>query len=142
MVEGHGVHRVAASARRHLVGKRFTATSPNGRFAHGAEVIDPVWRLLEVAYQAFGVLPTLLERDFNFPPFDTLCDELRHIGAPRSHSSHREAARPSARTNDGRFTLTHAPWLQLRRAVGRLFRSAIWPCTSRPARERHAFWRL
>ena len=40
MVEGHGVHRVAASARRHLVGKRFTATSPNGRFAHGAEVID------------------------------------------------------------------------------------------------------
>ena len=34
------MHRVAASARRHLVGKRFTATSPNGRFAHGAEVID------------------------------------------------------------------------------------------------------
>src|SRR6478735_7711487 len=35
---------------------------------HGAPVIDPVWRLLERAYTRFGVLPTLLERDFNFPP--------------------------------------------------------------------------
>lgn len=30
MVEGHGVHRVAAAHRRQLVGKRFKATSPNG----------------------------------------------------------------------------------------------------------------
>mgnify|MGYP005686855385 CR=1 FL=1 len=50
MVEGHGVHRVAASARRHLVGKRFTATSPNGRFAHGAEVIDA--KELDAAFYA------------------------------------------------------------------------------------------
>lgn len=39
MVEGHGVHRVAAAHRRELVGKRFAATSPNGRFAEGAAVI-------------------------------------------------------------------------------------------------------
>ena len=35
---------------------------------HGADVIDPVWRLLELAYEHFGVFPTLLERDFNIPP--------------------------------------------------------------------------
>lgn len=40
MVEGHGVHRVAVAHRRQLVGKRFAATSPNGRFADGARAID------------------------------------------------------------------------------------------------------
>lgn len=40
MVEGHGVHRTAAAHRRVLVGRRFKATSPNGRFAEGARVID------------------------------------------------------------------------------------------------------
>ncbi len=35
---------------------------------HGADVIEPVWSLLEQAYARFGVFPTLLERDFNFPP--------------------------------------------------------------------------
>jgi hypothetical protein len=34
------VHRVAASHRRRLVGRRFKATSPNGRFAAGAAAID------------------------------------------------------------------------------------------------------
>jgi uncharacterized protein (UPF0276 family) len=29
---------------------------------HGADVIDPVWQLLAVAYEHFGVFPTLLER--------------------------------------------------------------------------------
>lgn len=48
---------------------------------HGADVIDPVWRLLDVAYKQFGVLPTLLERDFNFPAFPVLCRELNQIGA-------------------------------------------------------------
>ena len=40
MVEGHGTHRVAALHRRFLVGKRFQATSPNGRFTEGAAAID------------------------------------------------------------------------------------------------------
>ncbi len=35
---------------------------------HGAAVIDPVWSLLEATYARFGVIPTLLERDFNLPP--------------------------------------------------------------------------
>ena len=46
---------------------------------HGSAVIDPVWQLLEHAYQEFGVLPTLLERDFNFPGNDVLFGELGQI---------------------------------------------------------------
>jgi uncharacterized protein len=48
---------------------------------HGAAVIDPVWGLLERAYERFGVRPTLLERDFNFPPLTELVAELDHIRA-------------------------------------------------------------
>ncbi len=40
MVEGHSVHRVAARHRRHLVGKKFACTSPNGRFTEGAAAIN------------------------------------------------------------------------------------------------------
>jgi hypothetical protein len=36
MVEGHGCHRVGHAHRRLLLGKRMTATSPNGRFVQGA----------------------------------------------------------------------------------------------------------
>ena len=43
---------------------------------HGADVIDPVWNILEQAYQHFGVLPTLLERDFNIPPVEELVKEV------------------------------------------------------------------
>jgi uncharacterized protein (UPF0276 family) len=45
---------------------------------HGAPVIDPVWRLLERAYANFGVKPTLIERDFNFPPLAELVAEVAH----------------------------------------------------------------
>lgn len=48
---------------------------------HGAAVIDPVWQLLTQAYQLHGVKPTLLERDFNIPSLDVLCQELDHIKA-------------------------------------------------------------
>ena len=48
---------------------------------HGAPVIDPVWRLLERAYARFGVLPTLIERDFNFPPLAELVGEVGHVRA-------------------------------------------------------------
>lgn len=46
---------------------------------HGADVIDPVWALLRLAYQQFGVLPTLLERDFNIPPIRQLLSEVQSI---------------------------------------------------------------
>lgn len=48
---------------------------------HGAAVIDPVWSLLGKAYARFGAKPTLLERDFNFPPLAELLGELAQIRA-------------------------------------------------------------
>lgn len=46
---------------------------------HGADVIAPVWLLLEKAYETHGVFPTLLERDFNIPPIDELLKEVDKI---------------------------------------------------------------
>ena len=46
---------------------------------HGADVIDPVWHLLQTAYEHFGVFPTLLERDFNIPPLNELVLEVDKI---------------------------------------------------------------
>jgi uncharacterized protein (UPF0276 family) len=46
---------------------------------HGAPVIDPVWQLLSTAYQHFGAVPTLLERDFNIPPVEELLLEVDQI---------------------------------------------------------------
>ena len=46
---------------------------------HGADVIDPVWALLEQAYAQFGVIPTLLERDHNVPPLAELLTETAII---------------------------------------------------------------
>ena len=45
---------------------------------HGAEVIDPVWQLLDRTYARFGShIPTLLERDFNIP---SLAELKREVG--------------------------------------------------------------
>jgi uncharacterized protein (UPF0276 family) len=48
---------------------------------HGADVIDPVWQLLDVAYAEFGVFPTLVERDFNIPPLAELLNEVNQVKA-------------------------------------------------------------
>src|SRR5690606_6776181 len=48
---------------------------------HGAPVRDEAWQLLAEAYRVHGLRPTLLERDFNFPPFNELLDELGRIRA-------------------------------------------------------------
>ncbi|QRM19067.1 DUF692 family protein [Dechloromonas sp. TW-R-39-2] len=58
---------------------------------HGATVIDPVWQLLETAYQRTGVVPTCLERDFNINDLATLTAEVAHIarlqaGAKNEHT--------------------------------------------------------
>jgi uncharacterized protein (UPF0276 family) len=37
--------------------------------------------LLADAYQRFGPVPTLLERDFNFPPMAELLSEIRQVKA-------------------------------------------------------------
>jgi len=46
---------------------------------HGEDIIDPVWVLLEEAYQLFGTFPTLLERDNNIPPLNLLMQEINKI---------------------------------------------------------------
>ncbi|OGV78078.1 MAG: hypothetical protein A3I83_08305 [Methylotenera sp. RIFCSPLOWO2_02_FULL_45_14] len=46
---------------------------------HGEDIIDPVWALLEDAYQLFGMFPTLLERDTNIPPLNILMNEVNKI---------------------------------------------------------------
>ncbi len=46
---------------------------------HGADVIDPVWKLLEYAYEKLGVFPTLLERDNAIPPLEILVKEINQI---------------------------------------------------------------
>ena len=53
---------------------------------HGAAVKGSVWTLLEQAYQRFGAVPTLLERDFNFPPLSELLTEFEQIRA-RQHAA-------------------------------------------------------
>lgn len=46
---------------------------------HGAPVIDPVWSLLQKTYDQFGLIPTLLERDFNIPPLPELLEEVEQV---------------------------------------------------------------
>jgi uncharacterized protein (UPF0276 family) len=61
---------------------------------HGAPVIDPVWSLVEVAYDTFGVFPTMIERDFNIPPLPELLEEvdvIRRLQAARKQPDARAA---------------------------------------------------
>ncbi|KPZ67110.1 hypothetical protein AN394_03921 [Pseudoalteromonas sp. P1-26] len=60
---------------------------------HGAPVIDPVWQLLEKAYEVHGVFPTLLERDFNIPPMSELLAELKTIEALQQTANKQNQAR-------------------------------------------------
>jgi len=43
---------------------------------HGASIKQDVWDLLDFTYQQHGVIPTLLERDFNIPSIDELIREI------------------------------------------------------------------
>ena len=51
---------------------------------HGAPVCDDVFALLDYTYQCLGPVPTLLERDFNIPPWPELRAEMDAIEARRS----------------------------------------------------------
>ncbi len=63
---------------------------------HGSEVCNDVWSLLESAYRLCGPIPTLLERDFNFPPLDELLGEIRQI-----HEIQARHGTPDARAAGG-----------------------------------------
>ena len=88
----------AASFIDSLPAERIVALHVAGHYAeaenflidtHGAAVIDPVWRLLDQVYSNFGVIPTLLERDFNLPPLPELLmeiDEIKRLRAERDEA--------------------------------------------------------
>jgi hypothetical protein len=59
---------------------------------HGTPVDQQAWALLAEAYAHFGVVPTLLERDFNFPPIEELLDEVRHVRKLQDAAAAREIA--------------------------------------------------
>ena len=59
---------------------------------HGSAVDDQAWGLLADAYAHFGPVPTLLERDFNFPPMAELIGEVRRIKELQQHAKPAEAA--------------------------------------------------
>lgn len=59
---------------------------------HGSPVDDQAWQLLDEAYKQFGPVPTLLERDFNFPPMEDLLDEVRRIKQLQSNYGQQDAA--------------------------------------------------
>ena len=64
---------------------------------HGDAVCDPVWDLLGDAYEVFGAVPTLLERDFNLPPIEELMGEIATIKSLQaSRASSNGAAREQA----------------------------------------------
>ncbi len=59
---------------------------------HGADVITPVWELLDKAYTHCGVVPTLLERDFNVPPLTELLNEVDRIIEIQARHAHQNSA--------------------------------------------------
>lgn len=64
---------------------------------HGAAIKDAVWGLLAEAYRLHGPRPTLLERDFNFPPFEELLGEVAAIRRILAAESAPEARRAGGR---------------------------------------------
>jgi hypothetical protein len=63
---------------------------------HGADVIGPVWSLLDATYRIHGVAPTLLERDFNIPPLADLVREVEQIARLQAaHAPHAQTAAAS-----------------------------------------------
>jgi len=84
----HDPIKVAHEFLRGIPGERIVYAHMAGHYqqapdllidTHGADVIDPVWALLEEAYQLFGAFPTCLERDNNIPPLPVLMREVNKI---------------------------------------------------------------
>nr|WP_314742025.1 DUF692 family protein [uncultured Haemophilus sp.] len=86
-IAGHDEDHSAAQVVESSAGESFNKVKGAYRHlpellidTHGEAVKGTVWDLLEYAYQRLPVIPpTLLERDFNFPPFAELYAEVEHI---------------------------------------------------------------
>ena len=66
-------------AQIHLAGH-----SAGGEFlidTHDRAVTDGVWALYEAAVERYGCVPTMIERDADIPPLDSLLDELSRVRA-------------------------------------------------------------
>ena len=55
---------------------------------HGATVKQDVWDLLDFTYQQHGIIPTLLERDFNIPSIEELLQEIGIIHQIQAGAAH------------------------------------------------------
>lgn len=85
-IAGHDEEHSAAQVVEDLEGESFNKIKGAYRHlpellidTHGEAVKGTVWDLLEYAYQRLPAIPpTLLERDFNFPPFAELYAEVEH----------------------------------------------------------------
>lgn len=74
---------------------------------HGAPVCDEVFALLDYTYQCLGPVPTLLERDFNIPPWTELRAEMEAVEARRTAvaaGAARRTRRPSGHRCRGSST--------------------------------------
>lgn len=60
---------------------------------HGAPIISSVWDLLDIAYEHFGIAPTLLERDFNIPPLPELLQEIDRIKSSQAKWDNQDVTR-------------------------------------------------
>lgn len=87
------LHRMPAERIRyfHLAG-HYVEAEDLRIDTHGTPVDDQAWQLLADAYAHFGVVPTLLERDFNFPPVEELLQEVSHIRELQASAAEKEVA--------------------------------------------------
>jgi uncharacterized protein (UPF0276 family) len=59
----------------HLAGHAADAHTPLLIDTHGAQIAEPVWALYRRLIERIGPRPTLIERDDDIPPFETLMSE-------------------------------------------------------------------
>jgi uncharacterized protein (UPF0276 family) len=87
------LHRMPAERIRyfHLAG-HYVEAEDLRIDTHGTPVDAQAWELLAEAYRHFGVVPTLLERDFNFPPMEELLGEVREIRRLQAEAARQESA--------------------------------------------------
>jgi uncharacterized protein (UPF0276 family) len=90
----HDPIKIAHEFLRGIPGERIVYAHMAGHYqqapdllidTHGADIIDPVWTLLDEAYQLFGIFPTCLERDNNIPPLPVLMREVNKIADYQQH---------------------------------------------------------
>jgi len=87
------MHKMPAERLRYFHQAGHYVEAPDLRIdTHGAAVDDQSWALLQDAYEHFGPVPTLLERDFNFPPIAELLAEVGRIRTLRAAASNKAVA--------------------------------------------------